>query len=275
MRLMQRWMGLRPVRFGGALLLALVVVTGYMTLFPPAARGVSSTVVISEFRTRGPGGGNDEFIELYNLSSSPVNIGNWKIKGSNGNNPPFVSTRVTINPGITLNPGCHYLLTNSASGGYSGLVPGNQTYTTGITDDGGIALTLPDDTIVDQVGMSANSAFKEGAILAPLTTNLNRSYERKPGGTTGSGTDTDNNANDFQLISPSDPQNLSSTCLGVSSNPAGVGSANPNSVAAGGSTLLTVTVTPGTNPTSTGLTVSGDLTAIGGGFSQGFFDDGT
>src|SRR5215471_15031349 len=43
----------------------------------------SSSIVISEFRVRGPNGGSDEFIELYNLSSAPVNIGGWKIKGSN------------------------------------------------------------------------------------------------------------------------------------------------------------------------------------------------
>ena len=34
------------------------------------ARGASSTVVISEFRVRGPNGGSDEFVELYNLSAS-------------------------------------------------------------------------------------------------------------------------------------------------------------------------------------------------------------
>jgi uncharacterized repeat protein (TIGR01451 family) len=38
---------------------------------------------------------------------------------------------------------------------------------------------------------------------------------------------------------------------------------------------LTVAVTPGTNPTSTGLTVAGDLTAIGGPASTPLFDDGT
>src|SRR5207244_4146947 len=43
----------------------------------------------------------------------------------------------------------------------------------------------------------------------------------------------------------------------------------------GGMTLLTVSVTPGANPTSTGLAVSADLTAIGGGASQTFFDNGT
>src|SRR5205823_4470847 len=46
-------------------------------------------------------------------------------------------------------------------------------------------------------------------------------------------------------------------------------------VAAGASSLLTVTVTPGTNPASTGLTVTGNLLAIGGSATQSFFDDGT
>jgi uncharacterized protein len=58
-------------------------------------------------------------------------------------------------------------------------------------------------------------------------------------------------------------------------NPSGSGSANPGSVAAGANTLLTVSVTPGTNPTSTGLAVTCDLTAIGGSNPQSFFDDGT
>jgi hypothetical protein len=57
--------------------------------------------------------------------------------------------------------------------------------------------------------------------------------------------------------------------------PTGVGSANPSAVAPGGTTLLTVAVTPGTNPTSTGLSVSGDLSSIGGSATQTFYDDGT
>ena len=46
-------------------------------------RATSSNIVISEFRVRGPQGGNDEFIELYNKSAAPVAIGGWKINGSN------------------------------------------------------------------------------------------------------------------------------------------------------------------------------------------------
>jgi len=62
---------------------------------------------------------------------------------------------------------------------------------------------------------------------------------------------------------------------GGPTNPSGVGAANPSSVAATSSTLLTVTVTPGTNPPSTAHTVTANLSAIGGSASQQFFDDGT
>ena len=62
---------------------------------------------------------------------------------------------------------------------------------------------------------------------------------------------------------------------GGATNPSGVGAANPSSVAATGSTLLTVTVTPGTNPPSTAHTVTVNLSTIGGSSSQQFFDDGT
>lgn len=47
-------------------------------------------------------------------------------------------------------------------------------------------------------------------------------------------------------------------------NPTGTGSADPASLEAGETTVLTVVVTPGTNPDSSGLTVTGDLTSIGG-----------
>lgn len=258
--------------------LAFMILCGVLLtamLQPPTVRGISSTVVISEFRVRGPNGGSDEFVELHNVSSAPVNITGMLIRGSNA--AGAVSTRATIGSAI-LQPGCYYLVANNSTNGgpYSGSIPGNQTYGTGITDDGGIALTLSNNTIVDQVGLSAGSAFGEGTRLASLGgSNLNRGYERKPGGAAGNGTDTDNNASDFQLITPSNPQNTSSTCItGGSTNPSGTGFATPSTVSPGGSSTLTVTVTPGSNPTSTGLAVSGNLSAIGGSATQQFFDDG-
>ena len=58
-------------------------------------------------------------------------------------------------------------------------------------------------------------------------------------------------------------------------NPSGVGAANPALVAPGGSSFLTVIVAAGTNPASTGLAVTCDLSSIGGSATQSFFDDGT
>jgi uncharacterized protein len=60
----------------------------------------------------------------------------------------------------------------------------------------------------------------------------------------------------------------------VQTVPTGSGLATPSTVSAGDETLLTVAVTPGSNPTSTGLTVRADLSSIGGLASQPFFDDG-
>ena len=121
----------------------------------------------------------------------------------------------------------HLLVTNS--GGYSGSILGDQTFASGIANDGGIALTLPDDTVVDQVGMSPGSAFREGMHLAPLPSNANQSYERKPGGLSGNGQDTTDNFNDFQLISPSDPQNVNSNPTpGPSPTPSPTPSVSPS-----------------------------------------------
>ncbi|HMC77968.1 MAG TPA: DNA/RNA non-specific endonuclease [Vicinamibacterales bacterium] len=223
-------------------------------------RAASTTIVISEFRVRGPNGAADEFVELFNGSASAVDISGWKINGSN--NAGTASTRATIPANTTLGAGCYYLVTNSsASGGpYSGAAPGNLTFTTGITDDGGIALLTAANAAIDQVGMSTGSAYKEGTTLASLgSSNLNRGYERKPG------QDTDDNLADFQLATPSTPQNAAPGCLGgpAPTNPSGTMTASPTSVGIGDSITFTVTVTPGTNPTSTGITVTGNLAPLG------------
>jgi hypothetical protein len=169
--------------------------------------------MISEFRTRGPAGGNDEFVELWNSSAAGVNIGGWTLRGSNS--AGTTSVRATVPAGTLLGAGCYYLFTNTnATGGYSGGVPGNTTYSTGITDDGGIAILNAGAVIVDQAGMSAGSAYKEGTVLAQTTLNLNQSYERKPGGLSGNSLDSDDNANDFLYHNgSSNPQNMASVCL--------------------------------------------------------------
>jgi uncharacterized repeat protein (TIGR01451 family) len=219
-------------------------------------------VLISEFRTRGSAGATDEFIEIYNPTSSTVTIGGLKIRASN--NAGTISDRVTITAGTTLGSGCHYLLANSSSSGYSGSVAANQTYTTGIADDGGIAITRADGTtIIDQVGMSSGSAYKEGATLTPLSTSVEQSYERKPGGAAGNGTDTGNNANDFFLnAGSSNPQNSSTGCINTSAADLSITKTDsPDPVAAGSNITYTINVTNNGPATASDLVFSDSVPA--------------
>jgi len=59
----------------------------------------------------------------------------------------------------------------------------------------------------------------------------------------------------------------------TTTSPTGSGLAAPNTLNLGEQTLLTVTVTPGSNPASTGLGVTANLSAIGGAAAQAFFDN--
>src|ERR1044072_4873738 len=116
MRLISPLHPTRQARVFIASSLVVLAVFAFMVFlsFSSRVQAISTNVVISEFRVRGPSGGNDEFIELYTLSGAPVAIGGWKIRGSN--NAASVSDRQTITAGTVLQPGCHYLLTNSAAG---------------------------------------------------------------------------------------------------------------------------------------------------------------
>jgi len=200
-----------------------------------AATPTSTRVVISQFRTRGPNQSNDEFIEIYNPTNTTTNVGGWLIKASNSNG--FVDTRFTFPANTQLNPGQHYLITNNSAPGYSGSVGSDQQFSTSITDDGGIALTTSDGTVIDQVGMSNGSVFKEGTPLAPLTTNVDRAYERKLGGANGNCQDTNNNATDFIITQPSTPRDLASAAIVCATNATPVPGITPTNTPIGGNSI--------------------------------------
>lgn len=196
-------------------------------------------LLISEFRTRGPAGAADEFIEIYNPTTSTLPIGGLRIRASNSSGT--ISDRVTIFAGTSLEPGCHYLVANSD---YSGSVVTDQTYNTGLTDDGGIAITGSNGTsVIDAVGMSVGSAFREDTTLTPLSGTADRSYERKPGGSFGNGVDTNNNVADFSLTAPSNPQNSLSSCLNTSAAELSITkTASPNPVITGTNVTYSIVV---------------------------------
>jgi hypothetical protein len=155
---------------------------------PPAA-----PVVINEF---------GDFVELKNISSSPVDIGQWRIHTSGGFNQTIVRV-ATIPSGTTLAPGCTYLLARS---GTTSVTP-DTTLSADIGD--GVALVRTDGLIVDAAGRlnsfdasDPNTPYVEGQ---PLPSRRNssgvESFAR------AGDQDTNNNSADFVALANATPQN--------------------------------------------------------------------
>ncbi|MDT7540993.1 MAG: hypothetical protein QOE33_897 [Acidobacteriota bacterium] len=181
---------------------------------------------ISEFRLHGPNGANDEFIEIYNPSTSPFTVltgdgsaGYGVVSSSNTTlNDGVPTLRCTIPTGTVIPARGHYLCTNSV--GYSlaaypagnGNATGDATYATDIPFNSGIAIfntaTAANFTLVnriDAVGSSAdtNTLYREGAGYAPLAGGASAAIEHslyRDMAITGLPKDTDNNAADFLLV---------------------------------------------------------------------------
>ncbi|HWU77220.1 MAG TPA: lamin tail domain-containing protein [Rhodanobacter sp.] len=184
-----------------------LLLAGLVSTFAAQAADLS----IDQFRVRGPAGGNDEFVELFNAGPAALDLSGYKLNASNASGT--TGTRLTFPAGTRLPSGCHLLLTNSASSGYSGGVPGDLTYATGITDTGGLAVLDASDGIVDQVGLSSGSAYKAGTPLASLGSgNTDQGYQRRQNAA-GLPQDTGDNSADFVQVSPTDPHNSSSPCV--------------------------------------------------------------
>ena len=140
-------------------------------------------------------GGNDEFVELQNSSRSDADVSGYRLQGC-ASSSGAASDRATIRDGTVLKPGQHYLFTNSSSGGYSGTVTGDRTYSTGFTDlqasnQSGARLLSASGATIDGVG-SPVSPCREGTGLATPTANADNSFERKDNGAQ----DTNDNAAD-------------------------------------------------------------------------------
>lgn len=244
----------------------------------------SPHLVISQFQTgRATPNFNDEFVEIHNTSSNPVDLNGYRLvyRSVNGQtdvaNPFAVWTTSTIIPA-----GGFYLV---ASTSYDGAVTPNLTYDPTACScsmsgtNGGLAIRQGANNtgaIIDSVAWgTVTNGFNEGTATTAHPTDANdNSKARLQNGCQ----DSDNNANDFATLIPSGPRNASSapvTCSGGGTNLFAAINANPTTVTPPAATLLTVTVIPATTPPSTSITVAGNLSDIGGASNQPFFDDGT
>ncbi len=186
----------------------------------PAATPVpgGTTLIISEYRLRGPNGLNDEFIEIYNNGKSAINV--QATDGSTGYAvvaSDFV-TRFVIPNGTIIPAGGHFLGVNSLGyslgnypGGSSLTATGDVSYTLNIADNAGLAIFKTSSSInftlanrLDAVGASsvANALFREGAGLPPLVPfSIDHSWIRLvPSGGAGVPQDTNNNVADFRFV---------------------------------------------------------------------------
>lgn len=270
-----------------ALFLALALALVTLPIFPARALAViSSEIVISQIYG---GGGNsgapytNKYVELFNRGTATVSLSNWSLQYASASGTSWTN-RVNLSGSI---PAGGYFLIQLFGGANGAPLPVTPDLTsTSINPaaaSGKLALVRSttalsggcptnDPNLVDFVGYGTADCG-EGGTKTPTLTNTTAAFRA------GNGcTDTDDNAADFTVAPPS-PRNSASPpnpCGGPTpTSPQGAGSASPASVAGGEGVLLTVAVTPGANPPSTGLTVTADLSAIGGSAAQAFSDDGT
>jgi len=181
----------------------------------------AGSLVISEFRLRGPSGAQDEFIEIYNDSGADHTVAaisgsGYGIAASDG------VTRCTIPNGTVIPARAHWLCVNSAAYSLGGYAAGDGTYTTDIPDNAGIALfnnntgggSFSLANRFDAVGSTseANTTYKEGAGYPALTPfSINYSWLRDECGKGGAVNllgpctittpkDTDSNSVDFYFV---------------------------------------------------------------------------
>ncbi len=259
------------------------------------ALAVSPNIVISQVYGGGGNSGGiytNDFVELFNRGTSTVSLDGWSIQyASSTGTGSFGANSGQITPlSGSLAPGQYFLVQEAAGSATIAPLPTpditdstaiNMSGTGGKVALANIATSLGCNggstpcspaqlaQIVDLVGWDGANFFEGSA--APATTS-STAILRGNGGCT----DTDNNAADFIVGAPT-PRNSASPfhyCTGPT-DPTGVGLAAPNMLFWGDASLLTVAVTPGNFPPSTGLNVTCDLSAIGGLSDQAFSDDGT
>lgn len=173
------------------------------------------TLLLSEVRTRGPNAGNDELIEIYNPGNLPVTLtSDIVVVARSKQGQSYVDKWMA---GGQVLPARGHLLVAGAT--YAGGVAADATLAAnnGIADESSIVMKQG-DAVIDAVcfycgatGFDASYTCEGTAFVKTgCTSNLDRSLERKPGAGAGNGQDTGDSATDWQVVTPSNPQNLAS-----------------------------------------------------------------
>jgi len=183
-----------------------------------AQNRIAQHMVISEVRINGTGSAEaDEFVEIYNPTSKPVNLKGWSVLTQNSSGGNKFTLDLT---GIILGPGRFLLMGDSAAA--AGMVSDLWASNFSLTNSGGsIELRDSNHVVVDAVGWGNNPLMFEGTPF-PTAGADGHSFERKASATStaaslaaggmeatqGNGQDTDNNNVDFVEQDHPNPQNF-------------------------------------------------------------------
>ena len=154
--------------------------------------GGSGPIKVNEFSTGVTSAATNEFVELYNSGTTPVDASGYKVvyRSASGTSD---TTLATLPAGTTLAAGAFYLLGGS---GYAGTVTADQSFGTSIAATGGsIGVKNTSGTLLDAVayGTAANGLGEGTPAAAPPTTAApGSSAIRLP-----DGHDTESNVADF------------------------------------------------------------------------------
>jgi hypothetical protein len=177
--------------------------------WPPSAGALIAEVVT------GGASSSDEYVEITNAGAEPADLAGMELAyiTSSGSS---VTRKATWSLLTLLATGQHLLVAN-ALGAYAATA--DATYSGGLAATGGSLVLRPiGGTPVDAVGWGdAANAFVEGA--AATAPPAGQSIERRPGGSSGNVTDTNQNAADWAVLPEPIPQDRAAAPVPGSSAP--------------------------------------------------------
>lgn len=191
----------------------------------PTPENIANHIVISEVQIDGgPSDADHDFIELYNPTSSQVDLNGHRLVSRTGNSPSDDLIK-SFTTSTLIQAHGFYLWARNSDTAFPSTIGADASTSASLTSSMSIALRNgPDNTgtIIDALSWNNGSTFGEGTNAEPPSDN--GSLERKALSTSsiasmtgagsdiakGNGYDTDNNSTDFILRPASQPQNSSS-----------------------------------------------------------------
>ncbi len=187
---------------------------------PSPSVGASQSLVISQLQVAGAKA-DDEFIELYNTTNQETTLDGWSLQYKSAGSTKILKKNFITGSSI---PAHGYFLT-AQTDAVIATTPDMRHSSFSMASDGGTVALVSSTTlltdftassIVDKLAYGTGTSSEGQGAPAPTA---GQALERKPGGTDGNGTDTDNNAQDFFVIaahprgrlSPSAPTTTPST----------------------------------------------------------------